>query len=66
MEKLVYTIRECAKILGVSLSVCYEAARTGQLPIIRLGKRRMVVPKYALNRMLREAGETANSFLDKR
>lgn len=52
MEKLTYTIRECAKLLGVSTSVCYEAARTGQLPVIHLGKRRIVVPKYALDKLL--------------
>lgn len=65
MEKLVYTIRECAKLLGVSVSVCYEAARTGQLPVIRVGKRRMLVPKYALDRMLEEAGAQITPFRGK-
>jgi len=65
MEKLTYTIRECAKLLGVSVSVCYEAARTGQLPVIYLGKRRMVVPKYALDKMLEEARIQIAPFRDK-
>ena len=56
MEKITYTIPECARILGVSVGVCYEAARSGQIPIIRLGKRRMVVPRFALLKMLEGTG----------
>jgi hypothetical protein len=38
-------------ILGVSRATAYEAARTGQLPTIRLGTR-IVVPVAALRRLL--------------
>ncbi len=54
MEKLTYTIVECAKLLGVSRSMGYESARQGKLPVLRFG-RRLVVPKYAFDKMLREA-----------
>jgi len=65
MEKLTYTISECAKLIGVSKSVCYEAARTGRLPVIHVGKRRMVVPKHALHKMLEQAGTQTKPLRDK-
>lgn len=54
-ETLTLTISEVAKILGISRSLCYEAARTGQLPVLKFG-RRLVVPRYAFEEMLKEAG----------
>jgi excisionase family DNA binding protein len=48
---MTYTVEEAARLLGVSRGVGYEAARRGELPTIRLG-RRLVVPKIALERML--------------
>ena len=40
------SIEEAAALLGVSRGVAYEAARTGQLPVLPLGRRRLVlVPK---------------------
>jgi len=53
MERQTYTIRECAKILGVGVSVMYESARRGELPVLKFG-RRLVVPKYAFDRMLQD------------
>lgn len=47
-EKLVYSIAECAERLGISKSLCYEMARTGQLPVLRCGQKRLVVPVRAL------------------
>ncbi len=45
------TVPEAGKILGIGRNGAYEAARTGELPTIRLG-RRIVVPKAALKRLL--------------
>ena len=56
MQKQTYTIPEAASVLGIGRSAAYEAARTGQLPVIRIGKR-ILVPAVALERML--AGATA-------
>jgi len=40
------TIEEAAELLGVSRATAYEAARTGQLPALSLGRRRLVsVPR---------------------
>lgn len=50
------TVPEAGKILGIGRSVAYEAARSGQIPTIRVG-RRILVPRFALERLLIEAGE---------
>jgi excisionase family DNA binding protein len=38
-------------VLGLSRAASYAAANSGALPVIRVG-RRMVVPRYALERLL--------------
>lgn len=45
------TVEETAAILGIGRSAAYEAARRGQLPTRRLG-RRLFVPVSALLRWL--------------
>ena len=45
------TIPECAEYLGIGRSTAYELARTGRLPVLKLG-RRLLIPKTALERML--------------
>ena len=56
-SRLVYTVEEAGKLLGIGRSAAYEAARTGELPVIRIG-RRWLVSKQALERMLSEAGKS--------
>jgi excisionase family DNA binding protein len=51
MEKRTYTVPEAAEALGIGRNAAYEAARTGQLPTIRIGKR-ILVPLVALERLL--------------
>ncbi len=48
-------IEEAARILGIGRQKAYELARSGELPVLRFGKR-MVVPKIALQRLLERAG----------
>ncbi len=55
-EKKVLTIIEAAEELGISKGSAYEAARTGKIPTIRIG-RRLIVPRAAFERMLDQAGE---------
>ena len=50
---LTMTVKEAAKLLGISSERAYAASAAGQLPTIMLGKRR-VVPRAALERMLKE------------
>ena len=52
-DRLVLTVSEAAELLGVCRNAAYEAARTGQIPTIRIGKR-VLVPRAALERLLNE------------
>ena len=54
---LVYTIEEVAALLQIGRNQAYQAARAGQIPVLRIGPRRMVVPRVAFDRMLAEAGQ---------
>ena len=54
IERKTMTVPEAAKVLGIGLSVAYEAARTGELPTIKVGKR-ILVPLVALERKLQGA-----------
>ena len=60
MDRQTFTIEETAEILGIGRSAAYQAARDGQIPVIKLG-RRLLVPKVALERML----DTSGAFQDK-
>jgi excisionase family DNA binding protein len=51
IQRRTLTIDEAARELGISKSSAYEAARTGELPTIKIGKR-ILVPVVALERML--------------
>lgn len=57
---LVYSVDEAARILGVGRGAAYEAAKTGQLPTIKIGKL-IRVPKAALHKMLEEAGRASST-----
>ena len=48
---LTLTIEQAARLLGLGRSAAYEAARCGQLPVVRFG-RRLLVPRAALMRLL--------------
>ena len=56
-EPLCISVPAAARILGVSRNTGYEMARLGQLPTIRCGQRRLVVPKAALMQMLQEVNK---------
>jgi excisionase family DNA binding protein len=45
------TVEEAGELLGISRGSAYEAARNGDIPTIRIG-RRLVVPTAALRRLL--------------
>jgi excisionase family DNA binding protein len=53
-ERQTLKIEEAAKMLGISRNTAYDAARTGQLPTVKIGKR-LLVPRAALNRLLESA-----------
>ena len=47
-ERLVYSVAEAGALLGISRAFAYELVARGELPVIRLGRRRLV-PKAALS-----------------
>ena len=55
-EPVVYTVVEAGAKLRLGRSGAYEAARRGDIPTIRIG-RRLLVPKVALDRMLAAVGQ---------
>ncbi len=53
-DRFVYTVAEAGALLGISPAFAYELVARGELPVIRLGRRRLV-PKGALLAALLEA-----------
>lgn len=50
-QRLVMTVPEAGKLLGLSRGSAYAAAAAGEIPTLRMGKR-LLVPIAALDRML--------------
>jgi len=55
-EPLCVDIPTAARLLGVSRNTAYSMVRMNQLPVIKCGQRRLLVPKMALMKKLQEAG----------
>jgi excisionase family DNA binding protein len=55
-SRLVVTIAEAAKLLGISRSFAYELVKRGELPVVRLGGRQLV-PKESLSRLMESAAQ---------
>jgi excisionase family DNA binding protein len=53
-NRLCMSVPEAAKLLGISRNNAYELVKRGELPSIKLGKRKLI-PKIALERKLAEA-----------
>ena len=47
------TVEQAARILGISRGLAYQMAREHRIPTLKFGKR-LVVPKWAIERLLRE------------
>lgn len=48
------SVEEAAEMLGIGRQAAYQAARRGELPVLRLGKRFLVV-RAGLEKMLTDA-----------
>jgi excisionase family DNA binding protein len=44
MEPLVMSVEDAGRALGIGRQLAYDLARSGRIPVIRLGKR-LVVPR---------------------
>ena len=52
--KLAYSVEEAAKALSIGVCLCRELIRQKKLPAIRLGERRLILPKASLEKFLAE------------
>jgi hypothetical protein len=50
-ERATYDIAEIAKKFGIGRNQAYEAAKRGDFPVIKIGKR-LLAPKAAIDRIL--------------
>ena len=50
-ERLTYTVREAAELLGLSKNSAYQACLKGEIPHLKIGKR-ILIPKAQLERLL--------------
>ncbi len=60
VTRLTVTMPEAAKLLGIGRNTAYEAARRGEIPIVRIGKR-LLVPVSALDRLLDGSSEKSQT-----
>jgi excisionase family DNA binding protein len=50
-DRLVYTVPEAGRLLGLGRNAAYDAAKRGDIPTLRIG-RLLLVPKIPFHRML--------------
>ena len=50
-EEATFTVVEAAKLLRVGRNQAYQAVASGEIPVIKIGKR-LLVPRAALERLL--------------
>jgi excisionase family DNA binding protein len=51
LERETVTVDEACKALGIGRNTAYEAVKSGEIPSIKIGKRR-IISKVALKRLL--------------
>lgn len=59
MEKMVYTVKEAAQVLGVCLPKMYDLVHSEGFPVTNLGNRKTVIAVDALREWLKNGGLTA-------
>jgi excisionase family DNA binding protein len=62
-ERTTLTVEEVGPIIGISRSSAYEAARTGEIPTLRIG-RRLLVPVARLRELLGEVQNDHEAAVD--
>ena len=54
MERLTYTVKEVADLLGISKSYAYQLVKERKLPVLEVGNRR-VIPKNQFELWIKES-----------
>jgi excisionase family DNA binding protein len=52
-EALAVTIEQAGQMLGISRNLAYKMAQIGEIPTVKLGKRRLLVPIAKLEQLLK-------------
>jgi len=50
-KRLTLSVEETARLLGIGRNLCYDRVKTGEIPVIKIG-RRLLVPRSALEKLL--------------
>ena len=64
-EHACFTVEEAARVLRIGRSQAYAAARSGELPTIRIG-RSLRVPRHRLEQLLGEDPQNSDDPADNR
>ena len=59
-DRLVFTVAEAAVVLGISRAFAYELVARGELPVLRLGRRRLV-PRVSLLALVNQGEQNDRS-----
>lgn len=57
-EKLVYTVEEAGKVLGIGRNKSYGLARSGGMPVVQIGRQLRVPHKALMDWLNQEAYKT--------
>jgi len=52
-KRLTLSVEEAAKLLGIGRNLAYDRVKTGEIPVLKIG-RRLLVPRSALEKLLAE------------
>ncbi|MDO8721532.1 MAG: helix-turn-helix domain-containing protein [Syntrophales bacterium] len=55
-ERLVLSVTEAAKLLGLSRATAYQVVKSGQIPSIKIGYR-ILIPRAALAKFINESSQ---------
>lgn len=53
-KPLAVSLPEAARLLGISKSLAYKLAASGEIPTISMGERRKIVPMVALEKLVKQ------------
>lgn len=60
-QGMTMSVPEAGRLLGLSRNSAYDAARRGEIPVLRFG-RKLRVPRVALERLLSGKGAAPNEI----
>ena len=52
MDKMTYSVTEVAKILGIGRNLAYQLVQKGDILAIKLGEKRLVIPRTVISNLL--------------